>query len=113
MNLTFAPLSPDRWSDLEKVFASKGCSFARNCWCMEYRLGGKRPALVTKEARPGENRKALKALVDNGHAPGLLAYHGSGKVKIPINQRYALKDASQAHRDLQDRKTTGATVLLP
>ena len=37
----------------------------------------------------------------------------SGKVKIPINQRYALKDASQAHRDLQDRKTTGATVLLP
>ena len=37
----------------------------------------------------------------------------SGKVKIPVNQRYALKDAAQAHADLESRKTTGTTVLLP
>ncbi len=37
----------------------------------------------------------------------------SGKVKIEINQTYALKDAAQAHRDLEGRKTTGSTVLLP
>lgn len=37
----------------------------------------------------------------------------SGKVRIEINQRYALKDAQQAHRDLEGRKTTGSTVLLP
>ena len=37
----------------------------------------------------------------------------SGKVKIEVNHRYALKDAAQAHRDLQARKTTGSTVLLP
>ena len=37
----------------------------------------------------------------------------SGKVKIEINQRYALKDAQQAHRDLESRKTTGSTILLP
>ncbi len=35
----------------------------------------------------------------------------SGKVKIEINQRYALKDAAQAHRDLEGRKTTGSTVF--
>jgi len=34
-------------------------------------------------------------------------------VKIEINQRYALKDAAQAHRDLEARKTTGSTVLCP
>jgi NADPH2:quinone reductase len=34
-------------------------------------------------------------------------------VKIEINQRYALKDAAQAHRDLEARKTTGSTILLP
>ena len=34
-------------------------------------------------------------------------------VKIPINQTYPLKDAAQAHRDLEARKTTGSTVLLP
>ena len=37
----------------------------------------------------------------------------SGKVKIEIRQRYALSDAAQAHRDLESRKTTGSTILLP
>jgi NADPH2:quinone reductase len=37
----------------------------------------------------------------------------SGNVKIEIAQRYPLKDAAQAHRDLESRKTTGSAVLLP
>jgi NADPH:quinone reductase len=37
----------------------------------------------------------------------------SGKVKIEVNHRYALKDAAQAHRDLEARKTTGSTILVP
>ncbi|HKU94129.1 MAG TPA: quinone oxidoreductase [Vineibacter sp.] len=37
----------------------------------------------------------------------------SGKVKITIDQTYPLQDAAQAHRDLEGRKTTGQTVLLP
>src|SRR5690606_20850600 len=37
----------------------------------------------------------------------------SGAVKIPVNQRYALKDAQQAQRDLESRRTTGASVLIP
>jgi NADPH2:quinone reductase len=35
----------------------------------------------------------------------------SGKVKIEIKQRYALKDAAEAHRDLEARKTSGSTIL--
>lgn len=38
---------------------------------------------------------------------------GSGAVKIEINQTYPLKDTAQAHIDLEGRKTTGSTVLLP
>jgi NADPH2:quinone reductase len=34
-------------------------------------------------------------------------------VKIHVGQTYALKDAAQAHRDLENRKTTGSTVLVP
>jgi len=34
-----------------------------------------------------------------------------GIVKIQVNQTYPLKDAAQAHRDLQSRKTTGSTVF--
>ena len=35
----------------------------------------------------------------------------SGKVRIEVKQRYALKDAAEAHRDLEARKTTGSTVF--
>ncbi len=38
---------------------------------------------------------------------------GRGIVKINVNQTYALKDAAQAHRDLEARKTTGSTILIP
>ncbi len=37
----------------------------------------------------------------------------SGDVKIRVNQRYALADAAKAHADLEGRKTTGTTVLIP
>lgn len=36
-----------------------------------------------------------------------------GKIKIQVNQTYSLKDVSKAHRDLESRKTTGQTILIP
>jgi NADPH2:quinone reductase len=36
----------------------------------------------------------------------------SGKVKIPVNQKYPLKDAARAHMDLEGRKTTGSSILV-
>jgi NADPH2:quinone reductase len=46
-------------------------------------------------------------------ADDLFAVVRSGAVKIRIDQRYALADVAQAHRDLEARKTTGCTVLMP
>src|SRR5215210_3266779 len=43
----------------------------------------------------------------------LFAVVKKGAVKIRINQTYPLREAAQAHVDLQNRKTTGSTVLLP
>ncbi len=43
----------------------------------------------------------------------LFAVLGSGKVRIEVNQSYALADAATAHRDLEARKTTGSTILVP
>jgi NADPH:quinone reductase len=37
----------------------------------------------------------------------------SGKVEIPINQKYPLKDAAKAHRELEGRDTTGSSILIP
>ena len=46
-------------------------------------------------------------------AADLLGMVERGAIKIEVNQRYALKDVAQAHRDLASRKTTGSTILLP
>ena len=63
-----------------------------------------RPTLITYTA----SREALLSA-----ARELFAVVKSGKVKIAINQTYPLRDAAQAQRDLESRKTTGSTVLLP
>lgn len=46
-------------------------------------------------------------------AEALFDVVAKGKVKIEIRQTYALADAAKAHRDLEGRKTTGSTVILP
>jgi len=46
-------------------------------------------------------------------AKELFAAVKSRKVKVRVQQTYALKDAAQAHQDLEARKTTGSTVLIP
>jgi NADPH:quinone reductase len=53
-------------------------------------------------------REGAQAMADD-----LFAVVRSGAVKIRIDQRYALADVAQAHRDLEARKTTGSTVLMP
>jgi NADPH2:quinone reductase len=53
-------------------------------------------------------REATQSMADD-----LFAVVESGAVKIRIDQRYPLAEAAQAHRDLEARKTTGSTVLLP
>jgi NADPH:quinone reductase len=63
-----------------------------------------RPTLFSYTATDAEFQATAQDVVD---------VVASGQVKIDINQRYALKDAAQAHRDLEARKTTGTTVLLP
>ena len=46
-------------------------------------------------------------------AADLFAVVQSGAVKIEVRQTYPLAEAAQAHRDLEARRTTGSTVLLP
>lgn len=63
-----------------------------------------RPSLMTYTAK----REDLLA-----HARDLFKVVKKGAVKIEINQTYPLAEAAQAHRDLEARKTTGSTVLVP
>jgi NADPH2:quinone reductase len=63
-----------------------------------------RPTLFSYAAK----RSDLEAM-----AADLFQMVSSGKVKIDIRQRYKLADAAQAHIDLEARKTTGSSILLP
>lgn len=74
------------------ILAQKGSLFAT------------RPTLFNYIAKRADLEKTAAELFD---------VVGSGAVKIEINQTYALKDAARAHEDLEARKTTGTTILLP
>lgn len=63
-----------------------------------------RPTLGSYIATREELERAAQALFD---------VVASGAVKINVNQTYALRDAAQAQRDLEERKTTGTTILIP
>ena len=80
MTLIVRPLTPGRWADLETIFNAKGCSVARGCWCMYYRVSGK-----GELTRPGANQRlrgknALRALAAQDPPPGLVGYRG----KTPV-----------------------------
>ncbi|WP_406857865.1 quinone oxidoreductase [Alsobacter sp. KACC 23698] len=74
------------------ILAQKGSLFAT------------RPTLFTYAAE----RPDLLAMCED-----LFAVIASGAVKIPVSQTFALKDAADAHRALEGRETTGATILIP
>lgn len=63
-----------------------------------------RPTLFTYTAA----RSDLLTMADE-----LFSVVQAGQVKIEVNQRFALKDAETAHRELEARKTTGSTILIP
>jgi len=63
-----------------------------------------RPTLNTYAAK----RQDLVAIADD-----LFDVVGKGAVKVPVNQKYALREAAKAHRDLEGRATTGSSILVP
>jgi len=65
--LELLPLTPERWSDFEKVFGPYGAS--SGCWCMFWRLGKE-----YNSSKGASNKAAMKTLVQSGVETGLIAY---------------------------------------
>ncbi|OGN88999.1 MAG: hypothetical protein A2Y88_09850 [Chloroflexi bacterium RBG_13_48_10] len=66
---TFLPLTPDRWGDFEKLFGPRGAT--GGCWCMYWRL----TRTQYTDQQGDLNRRNMKALVDSGNIPGILAFN--------------------------------------
>ena len=68
VKMKFLPVTQKRWTDFETLFGERGA--CGGCWCMFWRLPRKE-----FESQKGEgNRKAMKAIVQSGKIPGILAF---------------------------------------
>jgi ribosomal protein S18 acetylase RimI-like enzyme len=74
MKLTVHPLTPARWPDLEAIFNARGCSIARQCWCMYYRRSGGRGKMPEGMTIAEFNKSQMRAVVEAGRPPGLIGY---------------------------------------
>ncbi len=66
--LTFHPLTPERWIDFERLFGPRGA--CAGCWCMFWKLPQKNFNALVGEG----THKQQQMLVESGATPGLLAY---------------------------------------
>ncbi|HEX5272312.1 MAG TPA: GNAT family N-acetyltransferase [Gemmataceae bacterium] len=68
--MSFHPLTPERWPDVEKLFGERGA--CGGCWCMTWRL----PRAEWEAGRGEPNKAAFRAVVEGSLPPGVLAYSG-------------------------------------
>jgi len=109
MRLSFAPLTPDRWRDLETLFGSRGA--CAGCWCMYPRLS--RSAWDAGKGAP--NKRAFKRVVAAGPPPGILAYRGVtpiGWCAIAPRDSYPLLARSRVLAPVDEARVASITCLF-
>ncbi len=98
--LEFHLVTPDRWADLEELFGPRGAM--GGCWCMWWRI---KRAEFEKQQGEG-NRQAMKAIVEAGQVPGLLAYHAGRPVawvSIAPRKDFGVLQRSPTLKPVDDR----------
>lgn len=104
--VTARPLTPERFLDLDALFSQKGCSFARGCWCMEYRESG-RTVLPDGVRLADVRRQRMRELAAASPAPGLLGYDAEdrpvGWVSLGPRAGFAKLKRSPVMKPVDDR----------
>ena len=67
IDIAFAPVTKDRWSEFETLFGERGA--CGGCWCMLWRLSRKQ----FESQKGAGNRRAIKAIIQAGKTPGIIA----------------------------------------
>ena len=99
-NFEFQAVTPERWADLEMLFGPRGA--CGGCWCMYWRL----PHSDFNAMKGAGNRAALKAIVDAGEIPGLLAYRDGqpvGWVSVAPRPIFSKLERSRILKPVDDR----------
>lgn len=99
-DLSFKPVTPDRWEDFETLFGERGA--VGGCWCMWFRL--KRSEF---DARKGEdNKQSMHAIIDSSRIPGILAYREGqaiGWCSIAPREEFPVLDRSWVLKRVDDQ----------
>jgi len=106
MTLVVRPLTPGRWPDLEALFGAKGCSVARGCWCMFYRVSGKGGLTRPSDQQRSSAKEALRSLADQDPPPGLLGYRGKtpvGWISLGPREDFAKLARSRVMKPVDER----------
>jgi len=109
MELSFKPLTIDEWDDFVSLFGERGA--CGGCWCMLWRLTRKQFQLQKGEG----NKLAMKAIVDSGEIPGILAYHDTeaiGWCAVAPRDSYSALSRSRILQPIDDRMCWSVACLF-
>jgi GNAT superfamily N-acetyltransferase len=107
--LEFQPLTPNRWGDLELLFGERGA--CGGCWCMYWRLTRAQYNIDKGE----KNKRAMKAIVESGETPGILAYDKGEPVawcSIAPRRSFSVLDRSRILKPVDDRPVWSVACLF-
>jgi GNAT superfamily N-acetyltransferase len=107
--LSFFPLTPERWDDFEALFGRNGA--CGGCWCMWWRQTRRE-----FEANHGAaNRAAMKRIVESGEIPGLLAYVDDvpvGWCSVAPRESFTSLERSRVLKRLDDEPVWSAVCFF-
>lgn len=107
--ITCAPLTRATWDDFELLFGANGA--CGGCWCLLHRI----PRAQYEKGKGAPNRRALRALVDAGREPGLVAYQNGepvGWCSIEPRERFPGLARSRVARAPDDKPAWCVTCLF-
>jgi GNAT superfamily N-acetyltransferase len=100
LELNVEPVTSDRWDDLEKLFGPRGA--VGGCWCMWWRI--KRSEF--EQAQGDGSRRAMRAIVQSGEIPGILAYSNGEPIawcSVAPREAFPVLDRSPVLKRVDDR----------
>ncbi len=107
--LSFHPVTFERWKDFEKLFGQRGA--CGGCWCMNWRL-----MKSQFDFQKGDkNKKAMKSLIKKGKIPGIIAYYNSepvGWCSIEPREYFPRLALARTLRPVDDQPVWSITCLF-
>ena len=109
LRLQFHPVTKKRWSDFETLFGERGA--CGGCWCMLWRLTRKE----FENQKGAGNRKAMKAIIEAGKTPGILAFSRNEPVawcSVAPREHFPALDRSRILKPVDDLPVWSISCLF-